>query len=474
MNDMNGLSSHSNGGPPPPNNSDQPMHDMDGPNPDRDNDRDRDPRGGRDFSPINRDSRDLDMDRNDPHGPPSGDDRGSDRGATPLIGSGHIRPVFFGNLDPLCTATDIEEIFFRPVLQEFNPIEVDRVDLKRGFCFVFLMDVKNQDQKDQVERYVADINGMNIVKVSKALRSEFARGDGRIKRKEDDRRKRIMPSETLFVVNFHEERTKHDDLEMLFKEYGELVRIDMKNNYAFVQFTSIENATRAKDATNGGKLDESVITVEYAAQRKGESRDYRGGRDYDRGDRKDSRDYRGGRDYDRERGPPRKFSRDYDRDRGGRKDDYPKRRDDDFSRRKDDRHDDRGGFRGRDRSPAQRADRYDDYRRGRSRSRSPAYSRYRSPSHSPARRGGRDDDRGGRGGYDEYRGGRSAERGVDRNAERGMDRGADRGTDRGADRGTDRGTERSSVGGDREYRDVRARSSERESYRAGGDSRGYK
>ena len=86
-------------------------------------------------------------------------------------------------------------------------------------------------------------------------------------------------------------------------------------------------------------------------------------------------------------------------------------------------------------------------------------SRYRSASHSPPRRG-RDDDRGGRGGYDDYRaGGRTTERSVDRNADRGMDRGADR----------------SSIGGgDREYRDVRARSSERESYRAGGDSRGYK
>ena len=41
---------------------------------------------------------------------------------------------------------------------------------------------------------------------------EFARGDhGRVKRKEDDRRKRIQPSETLFVVNFPEQTTKRDD-----------------------------------------------------------------------------------------------------------------------------------------------------------------------------------------------------------------------------------------------------------------------
>merc|ERR1712176_1163491 len=111
-----------------------------------------------------------------------------------------------------------------------------------------------------------------------------------------DRRKRIIPSETLFVVNFHEETTKREDLEMLFSPYGELVRIDMKRNYAFVQFTSVENANKAKDATNGGKLDQSVITVEYVAQRMGEARDRR--RERERIDRDRERGYRG-RDYPR-------------------------------------------------------------------------------------------------------------------------------------------------------------------------------
>lgn len=39
-----------------------------------------------------------------------------------------------------------------------------------------------------------------VENVSNALRAECARGDGRIKRKEDDRRKNIKPSDTLFVV----------------------------------------------------------------------------------------------------------------------------------------------------------------------------------------------------------------------------------------------------------------------------------
>ena len=70
---------------------------------------------------------------------------------------------------------------------------------------------------------------------------------------------------------------------MLFEPYGELVRIDMKRNYAFVQFKTIEEAIRAKDATNGGKLDQSEITVEFVARRMGEGR---GGRDRGGGDRR--------------------------------------------------------------------------------------------------------------------------------------------------------------------------------------------
>ena len=163
--------------------------------------------------------------------------------------------------------------------------------------------------------------------VSNALRAEFARGDGRIKRKEDDRRKQIAPSETLFVVNFHEETTKREDLQMLFEPFGELVRIDLKRNYAFVQFRTIEEATRAKESTNGGKLDQSVLTVEYVARQRGEGGGERR-RDRDRGRRArppppppPRRD--GGRDDYRRRSPPRYRSRspprrdyyDYDDDR---------------------------------------------------------------------------------------------------------------------------------------------------------------
>lgn len=70
----------------------------------------------------------------------------------------------------------------------------------------------------------------------------------------------------------------------------------MKRNYAFVQFKTVEEAMRAKDATNGGKLDQSEITVEFVARRMGESGGGRGGGGGDRDDRR-GRDG-GGRRYD--------------------------------------------------------------------------------------------------------------------------------------------------------------------------------
>lgn len=237
------------------------------------------------------------------------------------MGSSALRPVFLGNLSNSYTSGDIMQLFERPINPpntNFKPIPVDRVDLKRGYCFVFLKDAVGQDDKDNAERFVSDINGMEVRNVSNALRAEFARGDGRVKRKEDDRRKHIQPSETLFVVNFHEQTTKREDLRMLFEPYGELVRIEMKRNYAFVQFRTIDQATRAKEEVNGGKLDQSVLTVEYVAQQRGEGGDRRrGDRGRDRfNDRR--RDMGGGRRYDdrryddRRRSPPRDFYNDRD------------------------------------------------------------------------------------------------------------------------------------------------------------------
>ncbi|KAL3810170.1 hypothetical protein ACHAXA_007057 [Cyclostephanos tholiformis] len=233
---------------------------------------------------------------------------GGEGGGSTGGGNLYLRPIFFGNLSHSCLATDVEKLFINPpplpgggggmddgAGEARSPFSLDRVDMKRGFCFVFLKDPPNVNEKRRCEDFVEEINGMNIPHVSNCLRAEFARGDGRIKRKEDERRKKIQPNETLFVVNFHEETTKREDLQMLFEPFGELIRIDMKRNYAFVQFKSIEDAIRARDATNGGKLDQSEITVEFVARTNPPPGD-RGGNGGGRDDRRGGSG--GGRRYD--------------------------------------------------------------------------------------------------------------------------------------------------------------------------------
>ena len=78
-----------------------------------------------------------------------------------MIGSAHLRPVFIGHLDYGCTVEDIEDLFIRPI-RGMEPLAVDRVDLKRGYAFVFFQEARSQSDKDRLERYVDEINGMYV------------------------------------------------------------------------------------------------------------------------------------------------------------------------------------------------------------------------------------------------------------------------------------------------------------------------
>ena len=60
-------------------------------------------------------------------------------------------------------AEDISKVFESPVLgDDITPVAVERLDLKRGFCFVFLKDVATQEEKERAEAYVSQINGMYV------------------------------------------------------------------------------------------------------------------------------------------------------------------------------------------------------------------------------------------------------------------------------------------------------------------------
>lgn len=67
-----------------------------------------------------------------------------------------LRGVFLGNLTAVYKSEEVAEIFNKPIVPRdvpegtYNPMPVDRVDLKRGYCFVFLKDAPNATERTQV------------------------------------------------------------------------------------------------------------------------------------------------------------------------------------------------------------------------------------------------------------------------------------------------------------------------------------
>ena len=81
-----------------------------------------------------------------------------------VIGSAAMRPVFLGNLVPNYSTDMVVSMFENPsqlrLEKKYKSIPVDRIDVKRGYCFVFLKDAKSQSDKVQIENFVVAINGM--------------------------------------------------------------------------------------------------------------------------------------------------------------------------------------------------------------------------------------------------------------------------------------------------------------------------
>lgn len=82
----------------------------------------------------------------------------------------------------------------------------------------------------------------------------FEQMDGEVRRREDLRRRQMKPATTLFVVNFDVDRTRERDLEKHFEPYGRLKRVQIKRNYAFVQFENVDQAADALKALSGSCL----------------------------------------------------------------------------------------------------------------------------------------------------------------------------------------------------------------------------
>lgn len=58
------------------------------------------------------------------------------------------------------------------------------------------------------------------------------------------------PSKTLFVINFDPVHTRTRDIERYFEPYGRISNVRIRRNFAFVQYESEDDASRALEATN--------------------------------------------------------------------------------------------------------------------------------------------------------------------------------------------------------------------------------
>ncbi|XP_058086840.1 serine/arginine-rich splicing factor RS41-like isoform X2 [Magnolia sinica] len=158
------------------------------------------------------------------------------------------------------------------------------------------------DDERDAEDAIRALDRKEFGRHGRRLRIEWSKQQDRgIRRPGGSRRSSadLKPSKTLFVINFDPINTRTRDLERHFEPYGKVLSVRIRRNFAFIQYDSQEDATKALDATNESRLMDRVISVEYAVRddderRNGYSPDRRG---------RDRSSERGGRDRGRSPSP---------------------------------------------------------------------------------------------------------------------------------------------------------------------------
>ncbi|XP_073062335.1 serine/arginine-rich splicing factor RS31-like isoform X3 [Primulina huaijiensis] len=211
-----------------------------------------------------------------------------------------MRPIFCGNFEYETRQSDLERLF-----SKYG--RVDRVDMKSGFAFVYFEDERDADDA---------IRGLDNIPFGydrRRLSVEWARGERG--RHRDGRAANQRPTKTLFVINFDPVRTRDRDIERHFEPYGKVLNVRVRRNFAFVQFETQEEATKALECTHMSKVLDRVVSVEYALRDDDERgsgrnnnsprRDFgrRGGSPYQRSPSPEFRRSRPSPDYERARSP---------------------------------------------------------------------------------------------------------------------------------------------------------------------------
>ncbi|KAF8413097.1 hypothetical protein HHK36_001073 [Tetracentron sinense] len=210
-----------------------------------------------------------------------------------------MKPIFCGNFEYDARQSDLERLF-----RKYGKVE--RVDMKSGFAFVYM-----DDERD-AEDAIRGLDRTEFGRQRRPLRVEWTKQERDNRRPGGSRRSSAnsRPTKTLFVINFDPVHTRTEDLERHFDPYGKVLNVRIRRNFAFIQYESQEDATKALDATNMSKLMDQVISVEYAARddddkRNGYSPDRRGrNRSPGRGGRRGDNPGRSRSPYRKERASP--------------------------------------------------------------------------------------------------------------------------------------------------------------------------
>lgn len=162
-----------------------------------------------------------------------------------------MRPIFVGNFEYETRQSDLERLF-----SKYG--RIDRVDMKSGYAFVYF-----EDERD-AEDAIRALDNLPFGYDKRKLSVEWARGERGRARDGGSKGGSQRPTKTLFVINFDQSRTRIRDLESHFEPYGKVLSVRIRRNFAFVQFETQEDATKALECTNMSKLLDRVISVEYA------------------------------------------------------------------------------------------------------------------------------------------------------------------------------------------------------------------
>ncbi|XP_039001250.1 serine/arginine-rich splicing factor RS31-like isoform X2 [Hibiscus syriacus] len=127
-----------------------------------------------------------------------------------------------------------------------------------GFAFVYF------EEEHDAEDAIRGLDNIPFGYDRRRLSVEWAKGERGQHRDGSRSVTNQRPTKTLFVINFDPIRTRDRDIMRHFEPYGKVLHVRIRRNFAFVQFATQEEATKALEATQRSKLLDRVVSVEYA------------------------------------------------------------------------------------------------------------------------------------------------------------------------------------------------------------------